>query len=589
MPTTLQAGIAATVVFLAHAGSLLAWPDRGLLHTRLDLLFPAMGLIYVPLAARAARLSRGRMRAAWWTMTAAFACWALGELIWTSYEIADGEVPFPSWADAAYLAYVPGVLAALLLFPVRGTWRDEGWFRDKGRMVLDGLIMTGSFFLISWLTALRTFWRDDSDGGLGSAITMAYRIGDVLIVSVGLLVLIRAPAGLRLTMTLLVSGFVCSAVGTGLWSYMTGSGGNAADDIADVFYAANSLLVIVALVAAQHAKPATDGTAHPPGWFSLWVPLVPLAVAAVLAARAQPGVATEAPVVVTGGLLIVATLARQLAESAELVRRERRIRLLADQLNSELNSASDYVASILPGELTEPVAVRSRYLPSRAVGGDCFGYQWIDEDHLIVYLIDVSGHGVRPALLSVSVHNLLRSGALPKDFLLQPGLVLAELNARFTMDNQDGHYFTIWYGVYELSTGVLRYANGGHPPPLIATAPNDWQRLDGVSVPLGLFADTDFPVAELGVPAGARILLYSDGALGDHSRIEELTALCGESAGPDSTWLDALVDRLPLATNGHDTGDEDDCSLVELEFIAPTDRPIAPPAAAPPVPAAARV
>jgi len=50
--------------------------------------------------------------------------------------------------------------------------------------------------------------------------------------------------------------------------------------------------------------------------------------------------------------------------------------------------------------------------PPRTVPEDCFDYYWIGDDHLLVYLIDVSGHGLEPALLSVSVHNMLRSGSL---------------------------------------------------------------------------------------------------------------------------------------------------------------------------------
>ena len=69
-----------------------------------------------------------------------------------------------------------------------------------------------------------------------------------------------------------------------------------------------------------------------------------------------------------------------------------RLQAQADHLTSELRSAAAYVASILPGDLEGPVQVSSRYLPSRELAGDCFDYRWVDDDHLIVYLIDVSGH-----------------------------------------------------------------------------------------------------------------------------------------------------------------------------------------------------
>ena len=73
---------------------------------------------------------------------------------------------------------------------------------------------------------------------------------------------------------------------------------------------------------------------------------------------------------------------------------------LARRLLSELRGAARYVASILPGELDQPLPVDSRYIPSEQLGGDSFDYRWIDDDHLIAYLVDVSGHGVAPAMLS---------------------------------------------------------------------------------------------------------------------------------------------------------------------------------------------
>ena len=148
----------------------------------------------------------------------------------------------------------------------------------------------------------------------------------------------------------------------------------------------------------------------------------------------------EPPVVVAGLVLIVASLVRQLIQGDDLVGRERKNRMLADRLNEELDNAASYIASILPDDMRGPVSATSRYLPSRSVGGDSFGYAWVDDDHFIAYIIDVSGHGVKPALLSVSIHNLLRSGTLPPEILLAPDRLLTELNGRFSMKKQDGHY-----------------------------------------------------------------------------------------------------------------------------------------------------
>lgn len=252
----------------------------------------------------------------------------------------------------------------------------------------------------------------------------------------------------------------------------------------------------------------------------------------------------------------------------QLAVRDRQNRLLADRLTAALRSATEYVASILPGELQGPVRVSSRYLPSQELAGDIFDYRWIDDDHLFVYLIDVSGHGVSPALLSVSIHNMLRSGSLPLPTLLAPGEVLAELNRRFPMDNQDGHYLTMWCGVYELSRRTLRYANAGAPPAFAidpdATAATE---LSTGGQPLGMFDGTTYMSRTYPVPPGCRILIFSDGAYesglqhGHQLSVADFNTLFTRmAASPLDDFVETLRGLTPTGTF------DDDCTLVSLQF-----------------------
>lgn len=84
-----------------------------------------------------------------------------------------------------------------------------------------------------------------------------------------------------------------------------------------------------------------------------------------------------------------------------------------------------------------------------------------------IYLLDVCGHGVGAALLSVSVMNVLRSKSLAGVDFKNPDEVLSGLNSAFDMDKQNGMYFTFWYGVFNSQTRVLEYASGGHPPAIL--------------------------------------------------------------------------------------------------------------------------
>jgi len=251
-----------------------------------------------------------------------------------------------------------------------------------------------------------------------------------------------------------------------------------------------------------------------------------------------------------------------------------RLQLKSDRLAAELRSAADYMASIMPKGLAGRVNIASCYLPSRELSGDCFDYTWIDDDHLLVYLVDVSGHGIEPALLSVSVHNMLRSGSLGVETTAAPEAALAELNRLFQMGEQGDHYFTIWYGVYRASTRTLRYASAGAPPAFAFESAADGTvsitDLSTVATPVGMFADTEFSARSYVVPPGSRILIYSDGAheitLADNRQfsVRDFRSLNKRLAESSDWSLEELVRQLRELTP---TGAfEDDCSLIELTF-----------------------
>lgn len=251
-----------------------------------------------------------------------------------------------------------------------------------------------------------------------------------------------------------------------------------------------------------------------------------------------------------------------------------RLQQQSNRLTAELQSAAAYMSSVMPRGLTGKVAVSSRYLPSQELGGDCFDYTWIDDNHLMFYLIDVSGHGIAPALLSVSLHNMLRSGSFSAETLLAPDAVLAELNRLFQMDQQGHHYFTAWYGVYDASSRTLRYSSAGAPPALAfnSTAGKPWEatELSTHSAPVGMFEDTVFTSRTYPVPPGCRILVYSDGlseiALAGNRLLTptDFRNLATRLVGSPDWSLDDLIEGLRTLAPGGVFND--DCSLIQLEF-----------------------
>ncbi|BAY52238.1 two-component response regulator [Thermostichus vulcanus NIES-2134] len=187
-------------------------------------------------------------------------------------------------------------------------------------------------------------------------------------------------------------------------------------------------------------------------------------------------------------------------------------------LEAELHEAADYVRSLLPAPQEAPCKINYSFLPSSQLGGDCFDFFWVGDRYLVLYILDVSGHGLGAALPSVSVLNLLRSTTREQtsgtfDYR-HPAQVLEALNNGFQMTAQHEKYFTIWYGVYDRQTRQLTYASGGHPPALLlAPEAAQWQAtlLKTPGIPIGMFAEMVFTQATIEVPPSAVLYLFSDG------------------------------------------------------------------------------
>lgn len=180
-------------------------------------------------------------------------------------------------------------------------------------------------------------------------------------------------------------------------------------------------------------------------------------------------------------------------------------------VTQQLDEALEYVTSLLPTETESPLKTNWKFLPSSTLGGDSFGFHWIDSGHFAIYLLDVCGHGVGSALLSVSAMNVLRNQTLPATDFLDPASVLTALNRTFPMEENNGMYFTIWYGVLEIATGRLRYSAAGHPPAVIIKPDGETELLGTPGLPTGCFEEAGYEVSETVFETGSHLYVFSDG------------------------------------------------------------------------------
>lgn len=243
------------------------------------------------------------------------------------------------------------------------------------------------------------------------------------------------------------------------------------------------------------------------------------------------------------------------------------------RLDRELAQAARYVHSLLPEPLTGPIRSQWQFVPSAQLGGDSFGYHWLDDDHLAIYLLDVCGHGLGAALMSISALNTLRLQTLGDTDFRDPAAVLTALNDAFRMERHADRYFTIWYGVYQPTSRVLRWAGAGHPAPLLRHRDvHQFTLLHAQGPPVGTLPDATFVASETNIAAPARLLIFSDGAfevmLGDGRvwKYDDFVELLAGMASDCDDVIDRVL-RHVKTLRGTRTLD-DDFSMLQIDFDA---------------------
>lgn len=256
--------------------------------------------------------------------------------------------------------------------------------------------------------------------------------------------------------------------------------------------------------------------------------------------------------------------------TADLASAMTKVEKINAAMQAELAEAATYSRAVLPEKLTSPVSTDWVFISSSQLGGDSFGYHWLDDDTLSLYLLDVCGHGVGAALLSISVVNVLRISSLADTNFRDPANVLGNLNAAFPMEQHNDMYFTAWYGVYTRSTGTLRYACGGHPPAVLIAADGSFQNLSAKGAVVGAFPKPTYETASVTVAQGSRLYLFSDGTYEidrpDSTMMthEEFSLILRDSAESGRTKLEAIVNEVRRQQGKNDFAD--DFSLVEFTF-----------------------
>lgn len=262
------------------------------------------------------------------------------------------------------------------------------------------------------------------------------------------------------------------------------------------------------------------------------------------------------------------------------------LRAASERMQRDLRAAARVQQAMLPKRAVVTPRIRTAwtYVPTDELAGDAIGLELVDDRYLVAYVVDVSGHGVPAALLSVTaMHALALTGGdapLMRDAacadglgtLRRPSRVVEDLNRRFSARDNDARFLTMIHCILDTQDGRLTFARAGHPLPILLRAGRPLPVSDAGGPPIGLLDDAEYEGVTIDLRPGDRLFLYSDGIIEQGRRSDgELfgesrfrDVLCGAAGEPGEAVVRRAVDALrEWAGPGSFT---DDVSLVAIEW-----------------------
>ncbi len=207
-------------------------------------------------------------------------------------------------------------------------------------------------------------------------------------------------------------------------------------------------------------------------------------------------------------------------ESANLI-----IRTANERMRKEIEFMSKIQSSLLPSELAkfDNFNLAWKHKPNSMLCGDGLNIFRLDESHVALYILDVSGSGPAASFLLASLSRKMvpipgQPGILKNLSIHEPGYTITEprsvlknLNSAFPLDLETNQFFTIFYAIYNFKTGSIRYSTAGHPPPMIIKGNGKFFQLDGSGHPIGFVDNGEFEQWDCELEPGDRFYLFTDG------------------------------------------------------------------------------
>ena len=252
-------------------------------------------------------------------------------------------------------------------------------------------------------------------------------------------------------------------------------------------------------------------------------------------------------------------------------------------IESELTIARDIQLSLVPTVFPErnDIDLYASMTPAKAVGGDLYDF-FFTSDKLYFCIGDVSGKGVPAALFMTQAMSLFRAYSKDEDM---PNRIVSRMNRDLSENNETCMFVTFFVGILDLTSGLLRYCNAGHLPPIILRSKGEKESRnkgdEGAQLlpinpcyPVGLYADTAYLPQEVFIEPQSTILFYTDGLneamdadnneFGDDRILDEVNGAieAGQLVPKD------LIDRMTQAVYAFvgDAEQSDDLTMLSIQF-----------------------
>jgi uncharacterized membrane protein YgdD (TMEM256/DUF423 family) len=304
-----------------------------------DLATGAAALVAAAFCARAAIEHADRLRLFWWLLAGACGAWALGEGLWALYDLVGGDVPASSLADVAYLAALPLAAAALLVHPAL-----QGRAIGKTRSLVDGLVIAASLFFVAWTLVLEPLQRTTDVASLDSLVTLAYPLGDVVIISLVVLVMRGTTSRVGLDLWCLLAGLLMITLSDALYTYLTNVQDYSSGNVIDTGWFAGYLAIALGAFCSRSRVTAARPAESPPSLTpaAILVPfLAMLAALSLVAIKLAGGHSLDRVTLTVAFVLVGLVLFRQALLLIDLLAPKRELEgSMADRLVAALGQAA---------------------------------------------------------------------------------------------------------------------------------------------------------------------------------------------------------------------------------------------------------